>query len=430
MDTIFALASAPGKSGVAVIRISGSEVARICASMIAGPEVKSRKATLRSLRDGAGNLLDEALVLRFSEGHSYTGEDVLELHIHGSPAVMSGVLQALSKFPRARQADPGEFTRRALENGRMDLAQVDGLADLINAETDAQKHQAQRLFKGELGEAVQKWRELLIGAAALMQASIDFSDEDIPETLVPEIRAKITEVITSLKKQLSGERAAEIIRDGFEIAIVGAPNIGKSTLLNYLAGREAALTSSVAGTTRDIIEVRMDIAGYPVTFLDTAGIRKASDAVEAMGIEKGVDRALAADMRLVLLSDLEEPTPIPIQPHDIRCIAKVDEPSDENIGISGVTGHGIPELLKRITEYLSKATMGSSLIVRDRHRQSIDRAVESLTAALNDLEDGDANLEIVAEEIRYTISALDSMVGKIGVEDVLDEVFSNFCLGK
>ncbi len=430
MDTIFALASAPGKSGVSVVRISGATISQICSSLTNGFVPEERKSSLRRIHGQDGTFIDEALLLRFGEERSYTGEEVLELHIHGSPAVLDALLKELSSFPGTRLAEPGEFTRRALENGRMDLSQVDGLADLINAETQSQKRQAERLFQGQLGDAVSLWRQELIAAAALMQASIDFADEEIPDDLVPDIGRRIEKVRQSLESQLKGSSAAEIIRDGFEVAIVGAPNIGKSTLLNHLAGREAALTSSIAGTTRDVIEVRMNVAGYAVTFLDTAGVRESEDEIEAMGIRRGLQRAEAADLRLVLVEAGNAESPIAIREGDIVCVSKMDNPVPDVFGISGVTGHGVPELLALLTERLSKITVGSSLITRGRHRSAIEAALDGLANALAELKHEDARLEIVAEEVRQATHKLDSMVGKIGVEDVLDEVFSNFCLGK
>jgi tRNA modification GTPase len=268
MDTIYSLATGRGKAGVAVVRVSGPRAVD-CAEHLAGFRPTGRVPSLRRLHDGDGALIDEALVLFFASGQSFTGEDVVEFQTHGSPAIVAAVLDQLSSLDGVRLAEPGEFTRRALENGCLDLAQVEGLADLIDAETEAQRKQAVRVFDGALGERTERWRIDLIRAAALLEATIDFADEDVPVDVTPEVNQLTTGVLNEINREIAGSSAAERIRDGFEVAILGEPNIGKSTLLNALAGRDAAITSAVAGTTRDVIEVRMDLKGLPVTFLDT-----------------------------------------------------------------------------------------------------------------------------------------------------------------
>ena len=268
LDTIFALATAPGKAGVAVVRVSGPEAGQAGARLF-GTLPAPHHARTRILKDANGHRLDQALVLFFPAGQSFTGEDVLELHLHGSVATVNAVLRVLGDMPGLRIAEPGEFTRRALENGCLDLAQVEGLADLIDAETEAQRKQALRVLSGDLGKTAESWRSDLIRAAALIEATIDFADEEVPVDVTPEVEALLARVSSSLETEIAGVQTAERIRTGFEVAIVGAPNVGKSTLLNALAGREAAITSEYAGTTRDVIEVRMDLAGLPVTLLDT-----------------------------------------------------------------------------------------------------------------------------------------------------------------
>ena len=299
MNTIFALASAQGRAGVSVIRLSGPDAKEVMAKF-ASNLPNDRVAGLRILIDDAGEPLDHALVLCFDGPRSFTGEDVVELHLHGSIAVVQSVLRVLGDSGLARLADPGEFTRRALENGRMDLAQVEGLADLIESETEAQRKQALRVVTGHLGALVEQWRSSLIRAAALIGATIDFVDEDVPVDVTPEVRELLTGVKTDLIKEITGSKVAERIRVGFEVAIVGAPNAGKSTLLNAMAGRDAAITSEIAGTTRDVIEVRMDLKGLPVTILDTAGLRDGQDAVEVIGINRALGRAGDADLRIFL----------------------------------------------------------------------------------------------------------------------------------
>ena len=289
MDTIFALASAPGKAGIAIIRISGSfaisVVEKITQSELTGPTPK-----LRVIYDVDGNFIDQALILTFHAPNSFTGENVAELHLHGSIAVVSSIIDLLNNIKGLRLAEAGEFTRRSLDNGKIDLAQVEGLADLIDAETTAQQKQAARVFTGALGKKIKEWRQTLIKAAALLVATIDFSDEEVPEDVTLEVEALINKVISELDKEIVGVQTAERIRAGFEVAIVGAPNLGKSTLLNFLAGRDAAITSNISGTTRDIIEVKLDLRGLPVTILDTAGIRESVDAIEEIGISRALER--------------------------------------------------------------------------------------------------------------------------------------------
>ena len=424
MDTIYALASARGKAGVAVVRLSGPEahaaVLALCRSL---PPV--RRPSLRQLMWN-GVELDEALVTLFDEGRSFTGEPVVELSLHGSVAVVHAVLRALSEIPGLRPAEAGEFTRRALENGRLDLAQVEGLADLIDAETEAQRRQSLKILSGAIGRRAEEWRRDLIRAAALIEATIDFADEDVPVDVRPEVRALLDRVEVDLRAEVAGAAAAERIRDGFEVAIVGPPNAGKSTLLNALAGRDAAITSAIAGTTRDVIEVRMEIAGLAVTLLDTAGVREAEDEVERIGVLRAVERARRADLRVFLMdgSPIPELTP---ETDDIVVQAKGDL---SGRGISGLTGQGIPELVSAIGERLEKRTAGAGIAIRERHRISIVRAVEAIDAARIEVERGAERIEIAADCLRRAVAALDSLVGRVDVEDLLDEIFSSFCIGK
>ncbi len=400
MDTIFALASARGKAGVSVIRISGPR-AHDAMVRLAGDLPEARKASLRTLHESGGAVLDEALILRFDAGHSFTGEDSGELQVHGSAAVVNAVIRELSQLDGLRLAEPGEFTRRALENDRLDLARVEGLADLIDAETEAQRKQALRVFSGALGEKAEAWRRDLIRAAALIEATIDFADEDVPVDVRPEVESLLEGVIGELSRELEGVGAAERVRDGFEVALVGAPNTGKSTLLNYLAGREAAITSEVAGTTRDVIEVRMDIQGIPVTLLDTAGLRETGDAVESIGVERTLQRAGQADLRG----------------------ASAD-------GVSGITGQGVRPMLAQIAAQLEGRVARVGVAIKERHRMAITRALGGLTATRPLLADLPDSADLAAEELRGAIAALDSLVGRVDVEHILDEIFASFCIGK
>ncbi|MCM2561974.1 tRNA uridine-5-carboxymethylaminomethyl(34) synthesis GTPase MnmE [Lutimaribacter sp. EGI FJ00015] len=424
MDTIFALATAPGKAGVAVVRVSGPSAFVACVH-IAGSVPKPRHASLRRLSDLDGDTLDEALVLVFQAGHSFTGEDVVEFQCHGSVAITSAILRALGELPGLRMAEPGEFTRRALENGRLDLTQVEGLADLIESETEMQRKQAQRLLEGAIGEKAETWRRDLIRAAALLEAVIDFADEDVPEDVSDEVLALTEKSRLGISQELRGIDAAERVRTGFEVAIVGAPNVGKSTLLNALAGRDAAITSEYAGTTRDVIEVRMDLGGLPVTVLDTAGLRETEDHVEGIGIARARERAQAADLR-IFLTDGEAPDLAPA-PGDIVIQAKADL---RGSGVSGKTGQGVEQLVSEITDRLQDQAAHAGLASRERHRLALAQAISGLQAAETHVRIGAEQYDLGAEELRNVVRALESLVGRIDVENLLDEIFASFCLGK
>ena len=378
--------------------------------------------------DSDNHFIDQALILIFRKPYSFTGENVVEFHLHGSSAVVSSVIKLLGNFKGLRSAEAGEFTRCALENGKIDLAQVEGLADLIDAETDAQHKQAARIFNGALGEKTKEWRAKLVKAGALLVATLDFADEEVPEEVTPEVEKLINMVLSDLDKEIIGVQTAERIRSGFEVAIVGAPNLGKSTLLNYLVGRDAAITSNVSGTTRDVIEVKLDLRGLPVTILDTAGIRKSDDKVEEIGISRALERSSLSDLRIVLTEDGEYPSGLKKRDTDIICIAKDDQ--GNRGGVSGKTGAGIDRLKNNIWDILNDKAQYVGIATRERHKSSMVNAKKFLGNAVVSLRDGPEYYDITAEEIRAATSALDSLIGRIGVEDVLDEVFSSFCLGK
>jgi tRNA modification GTPase len=428
MDTIFALASAQGKAGVAVIRLSGAR-AHSAAEELSGADLPGRGMSLCVLRDRSGKSIDQAIVLTFRGPASFTGEDVAELQVHGSTAGVISVLNTLSQIAGLRLAEPGEFTRRALENGKMDLAQVEGLADLIDAETEVQRRQAQILLEGALGNFAETWRRKLIRAAALIEATIDFADEDVPLDVTPEVTTLLDSVRNDLERESAGVKIAERIRSGFEVAIVGAPNVGKSTLLNALAGRDAAITSEFAGTTRDVIEVRMDLAGLPVTLLDTAGLRETSDLVEEKGIALAKCRADRADLR-VFLAEEGELLDVESRPGDICVLPKRDIRSNKIRAISGLTGEGLDELVQKIAEVLTKRTASAGIATRERHAVAMKGALNGLYQAQSLLDSGPDQYDIAAEELRGAIRALELLVGRIDVENLLDEIFSSFCLGK
>ena len=428
MDTIFAQASAPGRAGVAVIRISGPQAFAI-AQEISGKRPEGRESVLRNLRGTGGEVIDQALLLSFPGPNSFTGEDVVEFQLHGSIAVVRAMLSLLSTFPETRMAEAGEFTRRALENEKLDLAQVEGLADLIEAETEAQRKQALRVLSGHLGARVEEWRKDLIRAAALLEATIDFADEEVPVDVTPEVTALLSKVGKALQAEAEGTYVAERVRNGFEVAIIGAPNAGKSTLLNALAGRDAAITSEIAGTTRDVIEVRMDLGGLPVTLLDTAGLRESEDKVEAIGIKRAIERAEAADLR-VFLAAPDEMLVLTPQEGDIVLQPKADLLGIVANGISGKTGQGVSDLIDRIQSTLSERSSTIGLATHERHRVALQQAVSCLAEVDVILTRGPDFYDLAAAELRFAIRALETLVGRIDVENLLDEIFTSFCVGK
>lgn len=424
MDTIFALATAQGKAGVAVVRISGPQAASV-ASSLCGRLPADHRAGLRVIRGLDGAVLDHALVLFFPCGQSFTGEETVEFQLHGSIAVVRAVLAALSDTGQARMAEPGEFTRRALLNERLDLTQVEGLADLINAETEVQRREAMRTFSGALRDLVDELRANLIRAAALLEATIDFADEEVPEDVYPEVRALLEQVRDRIAAELSTAHTAQAVRKGFEVAIVGPPNVGKSTLLNALSGREAAITSEIAGTTRDVVEVRMDIQGLPVTILDTAGLRDTDDPIEKLGVERALKRAETANLRVILTDGpLSRPILVP-GPSDIVISSKSDI---HGVGLSARDGVGITELLDQIAERLALMTADLGLVSRERDRMALQQTHLRLCSALDNLLDMPS--ELLASEIYGSAQVLGAVIGRVGVEDVLDEIFASFCLGK
>lgn len=425
-DTIFALATARGKSGVAVIRVSGG-LAISAAAALGADRLVPRRAALRRLIDGK-DIIDEALVIFFPAGESFTGEDIVEFQIHGSHAVISRLTGFLSGREGLRLADAGEFTRRALANGRLDLTQVEGLADLIDAETEAQRRQAQRIFAGEIGKKVAFWRDDLVRAASLIEATIDFADEDVPVDVLPEVTALLKRLQEAFSGELAAGHKAERLRDGFEVAIVGAPNVGKSSLLNALAGRAAAITSAVAGTTRDVIEVRMDLSGLPVTFLDTAGIRDTEDEIERAGVALALDRAAQADLRVLLVEPGHVTPVLDLKPDDLVIRVKADIYPEADL--SCLSGQGISFLIEKITEILSLRSRGAGVLVRERHRRAIREAMTSLNAALELIYQDTGASELVAAELLAARRSLEVLMGRIDVEMLLGEIFSSFCIGK
>ncbi|WP_406855587.1 tRNA uridine-5-carboxymethylaminomethyl(34) synthesis GTPase MnmE [Alsobacter sp. KACC 23698] len=437
-DTIYALATAPGRAALAVIRISGPLSGRVLMTL-AGGLPPARRATVRTLRDGAGVALDEALVLFFKGPASFTGEDVAELHLHGGRAVTSAVLHALSLMEGVRPAQPGEFTRRALHNGKMDLTQAEGLADLIDSETDAQRAQAIRQYGGGLSAAVQEWRSKLLTAQAIIAADLDFSDEhdvgdDVP---IGELLRLLDRVRAALLAQIA-DRRAERVRDGVTVVVTGPPNVGKSSLLNWFSGRDAAIVTDVPGTTRDLIEVDVDLDGVLFRFVDTAGIRETADPVESIGIDKALRRAAEADV-VLRLSDRDEQPGVSV-PHALPDViqktvrTKIDSYPEQtpwaDFAISVVTGAGLTNLRGALVEIASPlAGRDPSLVTRARHRAAMTEAVSHLDRACTLLQAA-GGLELVAEELRLAAGSLAELTGAMNSEAILDQVFSSFCIGK
>jgi tRNA modification GTPase len=430
-DTIFAVATAPGRAGVAVIRISGPRAPDVVKNMTGKAPPETRRMVVRNLYAGE-HLLDEALVVVFGEGASFTGEAMAELHVHGGRATASGVIDALAHVPGCRPAAPGEFTRRALENGRLDLAQVEGLADLIDAETEAQRRQAMALMRGELSGQATKWRTSLVGALALLEASIDFADEDdAPVDIREDVYRSISGVHAELTDALAGSGSAERIRDGFVVALVGPPNAGKSSLLNALIGREAAIASPVAGTTRDIIEAVCDFDGVPVILTDMAGLRHSEDEVEKIGVERARLKASEADLRVFLdAPDVSGDVGVALSADDIRVQTKGDLLTDagpdlDGVSVSVVTGRGLSDLRRAISDRLSERVGHASLVGRERQKAAVQDALKALDQAREEPRE-----EICSAHLRIAITHLSGLLGEVGVEDVLDDIFSRFCMGK
>ncbi|QIE56290.1 tRNA uridine-5-carboxymethylaminomethyl(34) synthesis GTPase MnmE [Pikeienuella piscinae] len=429
-DTIFAPATAAGRAGVAVIRVSGPD-ARHCIECLAGSCPAPRYMSLRRLKfaSDSDETIDQALVVFFEARSSYTGESMAEFHVHGGRATLARVLEALSGIPGLRMAAPGEFTRRALINGKLDLTQAEGLADLIDAETESQRRQALALTEGRFSSQIASWRGRLIDGLALIEAAIEFGDEvDISDEDLAAVRSNISEIGRELKLILEASAFSKKVREGFEVALVGPPNVGKSSLINMLAEKESAIVSPIAGTTRDVLRIPVDINGLYVTFLDMAGLRDTSDEIEKIGVERALLSAEAADIRILMSSadTRAEADLVKCRDNDIRVWAKCDNgvgPGD--INLSTVTGDGVAQLLDMIFTTLSRRAAGSGYAAHKRQLDGLRNAVDELEAALNTNDE-----EVCAAHAKYAIRALEGIVDPVGAEDVLDEVFARFCIGK
>ncbi|MET3911967.1 tRNA modification GTPase [Bradyrhizobium sp. S3.3.6] len=429
-QTIFALSSGRPPSAIAMVRVSGPQ-AGLVLTTLAGKLPAPRQASRRLLRDGADQPIDDAVVLWFPGPGTATGEDVAEFHVHGGRAVLAALLAAISLIPNTRAAEPGEFTRRAFENGKLDLTEAEGLDDLIHADTDRQRRQALRQLQGLLGNRARDWRERIIEASALIEAGIDFSDEgDVPAQLMAPAVKAIQALHDEITKVLAAQGHSERLRDGLVVAIAGEPNVGKSTLMNQLARREVAIVSPHAGTTRDVIEVQLDLDGYPVTVIDTAGIRETDDPVEQEGVRRARARAEDADLVLWLVEGERAVDPSGGQIWIVRNkidLGGVGSPGE--FGISASRGDGIPELVEALVKFAADfiGTTEGALVTRARQRDLLARASDSLRRSLELVEEGE---ELAAEELRAAAYALGRLLGRVDVEDVLGAIFQKFCIGK
>lgn len=433
-STIVALASGLLPSAVAILRVSGPHAFAAAQALMRQPLPQPGRHALRRLRDGEGRALDDALVLAFAAPRSFTGEDTVELQLHGGRAVVAGVLQALLSGPVAvTMAGPGDFSRRAVVNGRMDLTAAEAVADLIAAETGAQRGQALEQLHGRLAARIGDWRERLLRLLAHAEADIDFVDDDLPSGLTDALQAPVAALAGEIAAALADGGSGERLRDGFVAVLLGRPNAGKSTLLNALAGREAAIVSPIAGTTRDLVEVRLDLNGLPLTMIDTAGLRaETGDAIEAEGMARARARAAEADLKLVLV---EAGAPLPADLAEqlddrallVRSKSDLESTAEDGLAISAATGDGLPALLAAMgTALRTRFAAGEApLITRQRHRQALEDAALHLRRSL-----AAPAPELAAEDLRLAMRALGRVTGAVDVEDLLDRIFRDFCIGK
>ncbi len=438
MDTIFALATPPGKSGVAIIRISGPQTSSILYSLSINKLPIERYAKLHKVYHPISQeLIDNALILYFKSPASFTGEDCAELHLHGGRAIIDHIYDALNSIKNVRLAEPGEFSLRAFKNGKMDLTEAEALIDLIDAETKMQHKQALRQMSGELKDLYNSWREEIIKGLSLVEAYIDFPDEDIPDEVTTQLNNLVKTMINSISIHLNDNNRGEKLRNGIYVTIIGATNVGKSSLLNLLAKRDVAIVSNIAGTTRDIIEVKLDLAGYPFVIADTAGIRETNDQIETEGIKRALDSARNADLKIAIFDasekELDKNTLELIDDNSIVLFNKMDLSPNNNhslknsIPISIKNNIGIDLLLEKLKSFAADNFSPSSdpVITRERHRKHLSLSIESLLRFNKELP-----IELAAEELRIAASHLGKIMGRIDVEEILDQIFSSFCIGK
>jgi tRNA modification GTPase len=441
-DTIFAPSSGSGPAGIAIIRISGSKAGAILDSFSGLERPKPRFAMRASIFDPkTADVLDEGLVIWFPGPGSFTGEDVVELHIHGGQATTEAICCSLSEFEGCRIAEPGEFSRRAFYNNKLDLTEIEGLADLIAAETEGQRKQALKQLSGNLSLIYEAWRKNLLRLLAYAEAALDFPDEELPDNLIGTTKHKILGISKEITQYIDDKRQGERMRDGIQVAIVGSPNVGKSSLVNYLAQRDVAIVSEQEGTTRDVIEVRLDLAGFPVTVADTAGMRTTSQLIELEGVRRAKNRALSADFSIIVFDAgaLEKNSKIiqMVRPNDIVVINKADLVGSPEIPlelqkfspiiISVKTGLQLDVFLKTLTKRVATifSNTGAPPLTRLRHREALSSCLAALSGAIEAPE-----VELMAEDLRLAVRELGRITGRVDVEDVLDIIFGEFCIGK
>ena len=442
--TIYALSSGPGVSGVAVIRVSGKKTAEVVKRLTGSKLPTPRVATLKKFnKNGGKEMIDEGVIIWFPGPNSYTGEDLAEFHVHGSRAVIKAMHSAISKIKNCRLAEPGEFTKKAFQNGRINLLKAESIADLISAETEIQRKQAVKIMIGKSSDKFNSWREKLLKILSHVEAKIDFPDEDLPKNIIQEIQKASDNILKEIKRTLDDQKVGERIREGFKIAIVGPPNSGKSSLLNYLAKKDAAIVSEIAGTTRDVIETHLNLDGYPVILSDTAGIRSSKNEIEKKGIKIALKRAEDADLRLVIISaknvDFTNVLKKLLTKNAILVINKSDLVKEkinsklkkyEHVSISIKKNSNLNQLITKIKNKLKNKfiTAEDILITRERHRQNLIKCVEHLEKfkkkkTAKDFDKG-------AEDLRLATRHLGMIVGKVDVEELLGSIFNDFCIGK
>ena len=434
-DTIFALSTAPGRAGVAVVRVSGTGAARALEALTCKPVPSPRNAAMMGFFDGSGKLIDRGLAIYFQAPASFTGEDIAEFHVHGGRAITGAMLGALGALG-LRPAERGEFTRRAVEHGKLDLTRAEAIADLVDAETDAQRRQALRQYDGALAELYEGWRADLIKAGAWAEAAIDFSDEELPAGTLARTRAAIAGILQDIQRHLDDSRRGEVLREGLHLAVIGPPNAGKSSLVNALARRDVAIVAEAAGTTRDVIEVRMDLGGYPVILADTAGLRDTAEAIEAEGVRRARVRASTADLVLLLL-DGSAADPFAGLPEGTRSDLVVFNKSDlpwpakrDGLSLSLKTGAGMDAMIDVLTAKVRERLEGpneATVLTRARHRHALEDAARSLEHALAP---PDEQPELLAEDLRLALRSIGRITGRVDIEELLDVVFRDFCIGK